>query len=80
MRSKIKPTIYLFNSEKNKKYFCKKYIIFKKLVSSRVYVYNGNKFHSVVVKSVMLGKKLGFFFLTKKIGGNIHVKKTRKKK
>lgn len=69
------------NNVKNKSNFLKIWLknsfIPKELVGTRVLVYNGLIFISILIRDNMVGHKFGEFIWTKKLGPSIH---TRKKK
>jgi ribosomal protein S19 len=50
------------------------------IVGQRVAVHNGRFFNSFIIRSWMCGHRFGEFVLTKKLGAQIHVKKTKKGK
>lgn len=49
-------------------------------VGLKMYVYNGKVFQRKTVNIGMVGRKVGEFVLTKRLGGQIHQKKEKKKK
>lgn len=54
--------------------------ITKAFVGKRVYVYNGKRFNSFLVRPLMVGLKFGQFSLTKRLGAAIHQTAKNKKK
>jgi len=78
MRSRWKP---LFFFKKKTNYFYRKNIVLNSsFLGERIYVYNGYNFQSRLVRSGMVFRKLGEFFLTKKQGIIIHKSIINKKK
>lgn len=49
-------------------------------VGLKMYIYNGKVFQRKMVNIGMVGRKVGEFVLTKRLGGQIHQKKEKKKK
>lgn len=47
-------------------------VICKEFLGKKVFVHNGNKFLSVIVKPEMIGHKFGEFAFTKRLGRTIH--------
>lgn len=66
--------------ENKKKIWFKNIKIKPENVGMEVLVYNGNRFINVLIEEKMVGQVIGTFILTKKIGGNIHKKKEKKRK
>ena len=54
--------------------------ILEEWVGKRIYIYNGKGFQRKLIHRGMVGYKVGEFILTKKLGGNIHLKEGKKKK
>lgn len=55
------------------------YIIKKEDINTRLSMYNGLKFFSILIRDNMLGIKISEFIQTKKFGPNIHRKVSKKK-
>lgn len=55
-------------------------VITKEFLGKRVYVYNGVRYTSFLVRPLMVGLRFGNFSLTKKLGAKIHQTAKNKKK
>ena len=55
------------------------YIIKKEDINTRLSMYNGLKYFSILVRDNMVGYKISEFIQTKKIGPKIHRKVSKKK-
>jgi ribosomal protein S19 len=49
-------------------------------IGEKVFIYNGKVFQRKSIHASMLGYKIGEFVLTKRLGGKIHIKESKKKK
>lgn len=79
MRAKWKGS-YNFGLMSGSKVWDRSIMIISEDIGKIVEVYNGFKFFEVIIDETMVGKKLGEFVLTKKIGASIHAKKKNKSK
>jgi ribosomal protein S19 len=50
------------------------------LLGTRISVYNGFRLFSARIRPVMVGRYVGEFFFSKKIGASIHIPKKKKRK
>lgn len=80
MRSKWKPSLSVLKEEVNVKnlFNPSNVILSKDLQNSRVDVYNGKKYISMVIKDYMVEQKLSKYVVSKYTGKNIHVKRKKR--
>ena len=55
-----------------------RFLINESVIGKRLAFYNGQKYLTILVREEMCGRYLCEFFLTKRIGSNIHKKKRGK--